>query len=334
MTEELLRIEDLRLRFFTERGVVNALNGVDLRVRRGEVVGIVGETGCGKSMTARCVLRLVPHTGSIESGRIVFRGTNILTLSEKEVRKLRGGSIAMIFQEPASALNPVFTIGDQIEEAVHWHQERADKRGQRERMLEMLKTVGMPNPVRTSRQYAHELSGGMQQRAMIAMALCANPELLIADEPTTALDVTIQAQIMDLLQTLRESGVISSVLFITHDFGLVAEICDYVAVMYAGLVVEFAPTLELFDNPAHPYTQGLFGALPQGRGIGEMFGIVAGTVPSMLNLPHGCPFHPRCPKMMEGTCPGEVPTVREIAPDHWVACYLFDQTSVSGDASH
>ena len=334
MTEELLRIEDLRLKFFTERGVIHALNGVDLRVRHGEVVGIVGETGCGKSMTARCVLRLIPHTGSIESGRIVFRGTNILSLSEKEVRKLRGGSIGMIFQEPASALNPVFTIGDQIEEAVHWHQERADKRQQRERMLEMLKTVGMPNPVRTSRQYAHELSGGMQQRAMIAMALCANPELLIADEPTTALDVTIQAQIMELLQTLRESGAISSILFITHDFGLVAEICDYVAVMYAGLVVEFAPTLELFDNPAHPYTQGLFGALLQGRGIGEMFGIVAGMVPSMLDLPHGCPFHPRCPKMMEGTCPGEVPTMREIAPHHWVACYLFDQTSVSGDASH
>ena len=303
-------------------------------MRHGEVVGIVGETGCGKSMTARCVLRLIPHTGSIESGRIVFRGTNILSLSEKEVRKLRGGSIGMIFQEPASALNPVFTIGDQIEETVHWHQERADKRQQRERMLEMLKTVGMPNPVRTSRQYAHELSGGMQQRAMIAMALCANPELLIADEPTTALDVTIQAQIMELLQTLRESGAISSILFITHDFGLVAEICDYVAVMYAGLVVEFAPTLELFDNPAHPYTQGLFGALLQGRGIGEMFGIVAGMVPSMLDLPHGCPFHPRCPKMMEGTCPGEVPTMREIAPHHWVACYLFDQTSVSGDASH
>ncbi len=331
MTNALLRIQDLHLHFFTERGVVHALNGVNLTLPRGRVVGVVGETGCGKSMTARSVLRLLPHTASIEGGLIFFNGTNILELSERKMRRLRGGKIAMIFQEPASALNPVFSIGAQIMEAYEHHQERVARREARERMLEMLRIVGMPNPIRTSRQYAHELSGGMQQRAMIAIALCTEPELLIADEPTTALDVTIQAQIMDLLQRLRDSGVISSILFITHDFGLVAHICDYVAVMYAGTVVEFAPTVELFDNPSHPYTKGLFRSLPRGQQIGEAFGTIPGVVPSLLQLPSGCSFHPRCPQCLGETCVADVPRLEQIASEHWVACWLFDGTSATED---
>jgi oligopeptide/dipeptide ABC transporter ATP-binding protein len=323
MSPPLLEVEDLHLHFFTERGVVHALNGVSFRLEEGEVVGVVGESGCGKSMTARCILRLLPHTAEIQKGRILFRGTDLLGLGERDMRRLRGARIAMIFQEPASALNPVLTIGDQIAEALRWHA-TTDRAAARERALEMLGLVGMPNPIRISRQYAHELSGGMQQRAMIAMALATDPDLLIADEPTTALDVTIQAQIMDLLQRLKESGVISSILFITHDFGLVAHMCDKVAVMYGGTIAELAPTIELFDNPAHPYTQGLFRSLPQGRPIGQPFGTIRGTVPSLLELPPGCLFHPRCDRVIEGLCPRMAPALRPVATGHEVACHLYE----------
>jgi len=317
--DTLLAVEDLVVRFDTDEGVVHAVNGVTLEVAEGETLGLVGESGCGKSVTALSLLRLVPTPpGRIVSGEVRLRGRDLLALPPGEMRRVRGRDIAMIFQEPMTSLNPVFTIGYQIEEAVRLHQ---GKRGREARELaaEMLRRVGMSHPERRLREYPHQFSGGMKQRAMIAMALVCRPALLIADEPTTALDVTIQAQILDLLRELqRDLGM--AILLITHDMGVVAEMADRVAVMYAGRIVEAAPAAELFAAPLHPYTRALLECIPTVTGERKKLRVIEGQVPDPTRLPAGCAFRPRCP-IREPAGEEAVPPLREVKPGHWVACH-------------
>jgi oligopeptide/dipeptide ABC transporter ATP-binding protein len=318
----LLRIEGLQTHFFTEAGTVRAVDGVSLTVRKGETLGVVGESGCGKSVTALSVLRLIPNPpGKIVSGNIYLEGRDLLKLPEDEMRKVRGASISMIFQEPMTSLNPVFTVGDQIAEGIRLHQ-RLSKRESWNKAIEMLRVVRIPDPERRVKEYPHQMSGGMRQRVMIAMALSCNPQLLIADEPTTALDVTIQAQILELLNQLKsELGM--AVVLITHDLGVVADTAARVAVMYAGRVVEEAPVMELFTNPKHPYTQGLLNSIPRLEKTERRARLQAipGMVPDLLDLPRGCKFQARCTKLFE-PCSGEEPQLKEIAPNHRVRCYL------------
>jgi oligopeptide/dipeptide ABC transporter ATP-binding protein len=318
----LLDIDSLQTHFITDAGVVRAVDGVSLSVRKGETLGIVGESGCGKSVTALSVLRLIPDPpGKIVGGRIMLDGRNLLQLSEEEMRKVRGGSISMIFQEPMTSLNPVFTVGDQIAEGIRLHQ-GLSKRESWNKAIEMLRLVRIPDPDRRVKEYPHQMSGGMRQRVMIAMALSCNPQLLIADEPTTALDVTIQAQILELLNQLKtELGM--AVMLITHDLGVVADTAARVAVMYAGRVVEEAPVLELFKNPLHPYTQGLLNSIPRMEKAErrERLQAIPGMVPDLLDLPAGCKFQARCTKIFQ-PCSGDEPALREVAPDHRVRCYL------------
>jgi oligopeptide/dipeptide ABC transporter ATP-binding protein len=291
---------------------------------RGETVGVVGESGCGKSVTALSILRLVPDPpGRITGGQIRFEGTNLLELSQADMRKVRGNDISMIFQEPMTSLNPVFTIGNQIAEAVRLHQ-GLSKREALEKSIEMLTLVGIPVPARRVHEYPHQLSGGMRQRAMIAMALSCNPKVLIADEPTTALDVTIQAQILDLMRNLQhELG--TAILMITHDLGVVAEMARKVVVMYAGKVVEQAPVEEIFAEPNHPYTQGLLQSLPRvdkdATGGKHRLQEIPGIVPSLINLPPGCKFASRCPKVM-AICEEQEPPLEQVGPQHYSACWL------------
>jgi peptide/nickel transport system ATP-binding protein len=319
----LLKIEGLQTHFFTEAGTVRAVDGVSLMVRKGETLGIVGESGCGKSVTALSVLRLIPTPpGKIVGGNIYLDGRDLLKLPENEMRKVRGASISMIFQEPMTSLNPVFTVGDQIAEGIRLHQ-RLSKRESWNKAIEMLRVVRMGDPERRVKEYPHQMSGGMRQRVMIAMALSCNPHLLIADEPTTALDVTIQAQILELLNQLKsEMGM--AVMLITHDLGVVADTAARVAVMYAGRVVEEAPVMELFTNPKHPYTQGLLNSIPRMEKTERRARLQAipGMVPDMLELPKGCKFQARCAKVFE-PCYGEDPQLKEVAPDHRVRCYLY-----------
>ena len=319
----LLKIEGLQTHFFTEAGTVRAVDGVSLMVRKGETLGIVGESGCGKSVTALSVLRLIPTPpGKIVAGNIFLDGRDLLKLPENEMRKVRGASISMIFQEPMTSLNPVFTVGDQIAEGIRLHQ-RLSKRESWNKAIEMLRVVRMGDPERRVKEYPHQMSGGMRQRVMIAMALSCNPHLLIADEPTTALDVTIQAQILELLNQLKsELGM--AVMLITHDLGVVADTAARVAVMYAGRVVEEAPVMELFTNPKHPYTQGLLNSIPRMDKTERRARLQAipGMVPDMLELPKGCKFQARCAKVFE-PCYGEEPQLKEVAPDHRVRCYLY-----------
>jgi oligopeptide/dipeptide ABC transporter ATP-binding protein len=320
----LLQIQDLQTHFITDAGTVRAVDGVSLTVRKGETLGIVGESGCGKSVTALSVLRLIPNPpGKIVAGKILLDGRSLLDLPEDEMRKVRGGSISMIFQEPMTSLNPVFTVGDQIAEGIRLHQ-RLSKRDSWSKAIEMLRLVRIPDPDRRVKEYPHQMSGGMRQRVMIAMALSCNPHLLIADEPTTALDVTIQAQILELLNQLKtELGM--AVMLITHDLGVVADTAARVAVMYAGRVVEQAPVLELFANPLHPYTQGLLNSIPRIEKAERRprLAAIPGMVPDLLDLPRGCKFQARCTKVFE-PCRGEEPQLKAVgAADHLVRCCLY-----------
>ncbi len=322
VSDTLLRIEDLHISFDTPRGALQALCGVSLAVRAGEIFGLVGETGCGKSITSLAVLQLVPRPGEITSGRILFRGENLLAKSEAEMRQVRGAEIAMIFQDPYTSLNPVFLVGSQIMRVLRQHYE-VDKREARSQILEMLQAVGLPDVERVFKSYPHELSGGMQQRVMIAMALVCRPALLIADEPTTALDVTIQAQILRLLRELCESLGIT-IMLITHDLGVISEICDRMAVLYAGRVVEMASTSELFTSPQHPYTQGLMAAIPQPERRGQPLQAIPGTVPGNPGAVVGCAFASRCPRAFE-RCHQEEPDPVKLKPGHTSACYLSEK---------
>jgi len=383
--KELLKIRDLTVKFYTYDGIVKALENVDLDIYRKETFGLVGETGCGKTLTALSILRLIPPPGQIESGSIYFNingkgePIDLLTISDSEIRKIRGSKISMVFQEPSAALNPVYTIGDQISEVLLLHQRReleekalkavnkslsktdsfvsklvqpvwlAEKslyqrltqntqlliprvvsripvlrrllwrlNSEAKKMsISLLKEVEIPDPERVARQYPHQLSGGMKQRSMIAMALACSPRFLIADEPTTALDVTIQAQILELLRRLKIERE-SSILYITHDLAVAAEICDRVGVMYAGSLCEVAKVDDLFANPLHPYTKALMAAAPK---PGEAPLSISGMVPDPLNLPPGCRFHPRCDSTT-GICSEQIPEMREIAPEHFVACHI------------
>ncbi len=319
----LLKIERLQTHFFTEAGTVRAVDGVSLMVRKGETLGIVGESGCGKSVTALSILRLIPNPpGKIVGGNIYLDGRDLLKLPEDEMRKVRGASISMIFQEPMTSLNPVFTVGDQIAEGVRLHQ-RLSKRESWNKAIEMLRIVRVADPDRRVKEYPHQMSGGMRQRVMIAMALSCNPQLLIADEPTTALDVTIQAQILELLNQLKsELGM--AVMLITHDLGVVADTAARVAVMYAGRVVEEAPVMELFANPKHPYTQGLLNSIPRIEKAERRprLQAIPGMVPDLLELPKGCKFQARCSKVFE-PCYGEEPQLKDVAANHRVRCYLY-----------
>jgi len=322
-TAPLLSIRGLRTWFDTEAGVAKAVDGVDLDIRPGEVLGLVGESGSGKSVTALSVLRLVPNPpGRIVGGEVRFKGRNLLEVSWEEIRKVRGSEISMIFQEPMTSLNPVFTIGMQLTEVVLQHervsQDEADRRA-----IAMLTEVGIPDAARRMTQYPHHLSGGMRQRVMIAMALILNPDLLIADEPTTALDVTIQAQILDLMLELKERRPGAAILLITHNMAVVAETCDRVAVMYGGKIQEVGPVERIFEQPLHPYTQGLLGSIPRVDGAkARRLNVIPGTVPSILDMPAGCKFVTRCNRAFE-PCPDIEPPLIEIAPDHFVRCHLY-----------
>ena len=289
----LLEVKDLKTYFYTDSGVAKAVDGVTFSLDKGKTLGIVGESGCGKSVTSLSIMRLVdPATGRNEGGSIVFDGQDLLTLPEKEMRKLRGNRISMIFQEPMTSLNPVFTIGDQISESLKLHK-GLDKKAARDRAIELLELVGIPEAGKRVDEYPHQLSGGMRQRVMISMALSGDPELLIADEPTTALDVTIQAQILQLLKDLQEK-LHMSIIIITHDLGVIAEMADEVAVMYAGDIVEKAPTRALFDDPKHPYTIGLMNSIPDINDHVSRLRTLEGLVPSLYDMPSGCRFAPRC----------------------------------------
>ncbi len=316
MSTPLLHIQDLVTQFSTRRGPVTAVDGLDLQLDAGQTLGLVGESGCGKSVAALSILRLLPKpAGRTTRGRILFAGRDLLELSEADMRRVRGNDISMIFQEPMTSLNPVYTVGFQIYEALQKHR-RLSRRQAREEAVHMLQLVGIPEPAARIRDYPHQLSGGMRQRVMIAMALSCRPQIMIADEPTTALDVTIQAQILDLISRLKEE-VGMAVLLITHDLGVVAETCQQVLVMYAGKAVEKAPVLKLFEHPAHPYTIGLFESLP--RVEDETLHPISGVVPSLHDLPQGCAFQDRCRHRREQCL--EPPPWFEISPEHWVRCW-------------
>ena len=318
--KELLKIRNLETHFSTHEGTVKAVNRISFTINKGQTLGLVGESGCGKSVTALSIMRLVPSPpGKIVGGEISFEGQDLLELDEKEMRKIRGKKISMIFQEPMTSLDPVFTIGHEIVESIQLHQ-GLKKEEATEKAIEALKIVGMPDAGKRMNNYPHELSGGMRQRAMIAMALSCNPTLLIADEPTTALDVTIQAQILKLIHELKEEFD-ASVMLITHDLGVIAEMCDYVAVMYAGHIVESSDVDTLFRNPLHPYTKGLNKSIPRLDVETERLDTIRGLVPNLLDLPPGCPFHLRCDFRLT-KCAEEVPELLEVEDLHLVKCHL------------
>jgi oligopeptide/dipeptide ABC transporter ATP-binding protein len=317
----LLNVTNLHVVFHTPIGDVPAVRGVSFTLAHGEMLGLVGETGCGKSVTGRAIMRLVDPPGEITQGEILFDGRDVVKLDERALRTLRGRQMGLIFQNPGAALNPLFTIGQQLEAVIRQH---TGERGRhlRERAAAILEDVGLPDPNRALRTYPHQLSGGMQQRAMIAIALSSNPRLLIADEPTTALDVTIQAQILDLLQHLRETRGISIIL-ITHDLGIVAETCNRIIVLYAGQVVEEATVSRLFQAPAHPYTQALLAAIPYQQPRKQPLQAISGTVPNPASLPAGCPFAARCPHVMD-ICRVSVPPFVRLNNEQQAACYLHE----------
>jgi len=329
-SEPLLQIRGLRTHFFTESGVAKAVDGVDLEIRAGEVLGLVGESGSGKSVTALSILRLIPDPpGRIVGGEILFRGRNLLELPWESIRKVRGREISMIFQEPMTSLNPVFTIGRQVMEIMLAHEPATPREEVHRRAVDILTEVGIPDPAARMTQYPHELSGGMRQRVMIAIALVLNPALLIADEPTTALDVTIQAQILDLMLELKARHVGGAILLITHGLAVVAETCDRVAVMYGGKIQEVAPVRDLFRNPLHPYTRGLLASLPRVDGErATRLTTIPGAVPDIHSLPVGCKFTTRCEQRFE-PCAGIEPPLTLAAPDHWVRCHLYDNCHTS-----
>ncbi len=331
MHPNLLEISDLKTHFFTEQGLVPAVDGVSLSIKRGGTLGVLGESGCGKSVTGFSILRLVRPPGKIVSGQIRYfgrdtiGGEDLATYSDNSetMRQLRGAEIAMIFQEPMTSLDPLFTVGNQISEAILYHQD-VTKAEARKIALEMLHRVRMPQPTAVINQYPHQLSGGMRQRVMIAMALSCRPNLLIADEPTTALDVTTEAQILELLRELQaEFGM--AIMFITHDLGVIAEMAEEVAVMYLGKVVEQSDIQALFAAPQHPYTQALMQSIPKvGRKAGKRLNAIRGMVPSPRAIPAGCPFHPRCASFMPGVCDQRQPQLAQTKPGHWVSCLLYE----------
>jgi oligopeptide transport system ATP-binding protein len=320
MAEPVLTLDDVTVRFRLRRGALTAVDGVSFTVHRGETFGLVGESGSGKSVTARSIMGLIPDPpGEIARGRIVFEGRNLLELDEAELRALRGRRIAMVFQEPMSALNPVFTVCEQISDALRTNL-GLSRREARERVVELLTLVGIPSPKKRLDSYVHEFSGGMRQRVMLAMALSCNPNFLIADEPTTALDVTIQATILDLITGMIDRFGMS-LIFITHNLGVVAHACDKIGVMYASHLVELGETGEVFRNPQHPYTVGLLSSIPRLDGKAKYLTPITGTVCNMMQPPSGCKFHPRCSHAMD-VCKRLAPALREIAPGHYAACHL------------
>jgi oligopeptide/dipeptide ABC transporter ATP-binding protein len=333
-TQPLISIRDLEVQFHLREGVVRAVDGVNLDIKTNKTLGLVGESGCGKSVTAKAIMRILPSRAKITSGSIELMAkgvkTNVVPLPQnhKTLRAIRGSEVAMIFQEPMASLSPVYTIGNQIVEVVRLHQPELTKQQQRDHVIEMLKMVGVPMAARRYNQYPHELSGGLRQRAMIAMALSCHPSLLIADEPTTALDVTIQAQILNLIeQQQRELNM--AVLMITHDLGVVAETADDVAVMYLGRIVEQGTTGEVFDDPKHPYTRGLLKSIPHmGAGRQHRLAQIPGSVPDPFATPKGCPFHPRCGEAIPGKCDvGNPPPLIELTSERKVACVLYEEAS-------
>ena len=327
----LLEVKNLKTFFNTEDGMVRAVDGVNFEVYPGEVLGLVGESGCGKSVTSLSIMRLIAPPGKIVEGEINLDGCNLLDLPESEMIKMRGNRISMIFQQPQTALNPVFKVSDQIAEVLNIHQDFGREAG-RNRAVELLKMVGIPDAERRAESYPHELSGGMAQRVMIAMALACVPELLIADEPTTALDVTIQAQILDLMRELREK-MGTSVILITHDLGVIAEMAERVAVMYAGEIVEQTDVDALFEQPLHPYTQGLIGSIPVLGEIKDRLEVIPGSVPNLVNLPPGCRFAPRCAareKFGLKVCAEFKPDLIEAKPGHLVRCWLYQSNQAQG----
>jgi len=320
VSETLLEVKNLRTSFPTEEGLVHAVDNVSFNVHRGEALALVGESGCGKSVTAMSVMRLVASPGRITGGEIRYKGKNLAELSEHDMRKVRGNDIAMVFQEPMTSLNPVFKIGAQVAEAIRIHRKVSKKEAWKQ-AGQMLELVSIPDPVKRLDDYPHQLSGGMRQRVMIAMALSCDPELLIADEPTTALDVTIQAQIMELLASLQQRLGLA-ILLITHDLGVVAEFCERVVVMYTGRVVEEAPVDQLFANPGHPYTRGLLASLPSVTKVGATrLPTIKGMVPPINRLPNACKFNPRCPDVMD-ICLTHEPALMAAGPSQVARCYL------------
>ena len=314
----LLQIKNLHTNFYTKAGVVKAVDGVDIDIPEGKTVGLVGESGCGKSMTAMSVMGLISKPGKVDEGEILFQGEDLLKLSPKARRQMCGDKLSIIFQEPMTSLNPVETVGKQVADTLMIH-EKITKVQAKQRVIELFSQVGIPDPERRYKNYPHQLSGGLRQRVVIAMAMACNPSLLIADEPTTALDVTIEAQILHLMRKLQKEHN-TSILMITHNLGVVAEICDYVYVMYAGKVVEFAEVNELFENPVHPYTNGLLKSLPKMQsGQGRLYNI-KGMVPDLLKLPEGCSFAPRCEKCCE-MCREKKPQLVKLNEKHYVSCF-------------
>ncbi|NJD59689.1 MAG: methionine ABC transporter ATP-binding protein [Anaerolineales bacterium] len=320
----LLEVHNLKTYFFTEDGVVRAVDGVSISVSRGEILGLVGESGCGKSVTSLSIMGLISSPGKVVEGEILFENRNLLALSEAEMVTMRGNRISMIFQQPQSSLNPVFRVGDQVAEVLQIHK-HLSKEASWSKAVDLLRQVGIPDAEKRARAYPHEISGGQAQRVMIAMALALNPQLLIADEPTTALDVTIQAQILDLMRYLR-THMDTAVILITHDLGVIAEMADRVAVMYAGRIVEQAEIKNLFKLPLHPYTQGLIASIPILGTVKDVLEVIPGTVPNLVNLPPGCKFASRCRAMMEhnlSICNQVEPQLVAIGPDHLSRCWLY-----------
>jgi len=318
--EILVDVKDLKTYFFTDDGVVKAVDGANFTIKRGEVLGLVGESGCGKSVASLSIMRLIDKPGKIVGGEVIFKGENLLKKTEEGIRKIRGSEIAMIFQEPMTSLNPVFTIGNQIMEAILLHQDLSEEEAKK-RVIELLNLVGIPEPERRFAQYPHELSGGMRQRAMIAMAISCNPDLLISDEATTALDVTIQAQILELMKDLQKK-IGMAVLFITHDLALVAEMANNIAVTYTGKIVEYSDARSIFKNPKHPYTYGLLRSVPNllSEETKVELPAIEGMVPSPYHMSQGCHFNPRCPFATE-ICRKEMPELNELEPHHLVRCF-------------
>ena len=322
MSDVILSVKDLRVDFYTYEGIMKVLDGVNFEIKRGEIFGIVGESGCGKTVTSRLMMGIIASNAVVRSGEIIFNGRDMLKMSEEELRKIRGKEISMIFQNPVGSLNPVIKVKDQMVNVIRNHQ-NIDKEAALEKARKLLDLVKLPDPERVLNSYPFELSGGMAQRVMIAMAISSKPKLLIADEPTTALDVTIQAQILKLIKDLQEKlGM--SVLFITHDLGVVAQLCDRIGVMYAGNVIAYGSTYEILKNPKHPYTKGLIDAIPKPGLKGKPLPSIPGTVPNYLDPPSGCRFHPRC-KFASPKCKEEKPPMIEVGPEHHVACWLYGE---------
>jgi len=328
MSETILKVQDLNVIFHTKYGHAKAVNNVNFTLKAGEKLGLVGESGSGKSVTSKSIMRLMPCPPAEIQGHIYFKDTDLLALPVKKMEDFRGNSISMIFQEPMVSLNPLYSVGNQMMEVLKRHNKEMSGVERRERVIEMLRSVDIPSPETRLRQYPFELSGGMRQRVMIAMSLLCNPEILIADEPTTALDVTIQAQILDLINKLNQDFG-TSIILITHDLGVIAETVDTVAVMYAGSIVEKAPVVSLFQNPLHPYTRGLLDSIPGIRQDGDKLATIEGTVPSIYKMPEGCAFHNRCGKACD-RCRKERPPMQEV-DGHEVACWLYAEEKEAGN---